>query len=279
MTSSAESVMDPLPHLEDGHRCHRREAGGGRRRETRGASRMSGAILVAATVAALLAAQALASSPKAPKGSPAAAEDGSAGPGRGGAPASADAAKKAPPKKKSRCGRPCGNGYCDESAAECVCHQGWRGEHCHLCGGKIRMNGTSGWLADAVGNYTVDSKCTWLIEAPPPYRHEPRVPRIRLHLKDFATECGWDHLYVFDGDSVFSDLRAVFSGMVLQDRYRVHRVPELVGHSGFMLLHFYSDVAYNMTGFNITFSVDECPSEHHELTCSGHGSCNKTTGR
>ena len=59
-----------------------------------------------------------------------------------------------------------------------------------------RLNSTKGWLADAVGNYTVDSKCTWLIESP-----LPRA-KIRLHLKEFATECGWDHLYVFDGDSV-----------------------------------------------------------------------------
>ena len=63
-----------------------------------------------------------------------------------------------------------------------------------------------------------------------------------------------------------------------------------------MLVHFYSDVAYNMTGFNLTFryetsnfdyviglvsncdttrlcSVDSCPSDRHELTCSGHGTC------
>ena len=51
-------------------------------------------------------------------------------------------------------------------------------------------------MADAVGNYTVDTKCTWLIEAP------SDQDRIRLHLKEFATECGWDHLYIFDGDSV-----------------------------------------------------------------------------
>ncbi len=133
----------------------------------------------------------------------------------------------------------------------------------------FRLNTTEGWLADAVGNYTVDSKCTWLIEAP---RDDSTI---RLHLKEFATECGWDHLYVFDGDSVFSDLVGVLSGMVRQDRYAVQRVPELVGRSGNMLVHFYSDVAYNMTGFNITFSIDSCPSQRHDLTCSGHGSCVK----
>ena len=45
-----------------------------------------------------------------------------------------------------------------------------------------------------------------------------------------------------------------------------------------MLLHFYSDVAYNMTGFNISFSVDSCPSNHHQQTCSGRGSCDVETG-
>ena len=131
----------------------------------------------------------------------------------------------------------------------------------------FRLNSSEGWLADAVGNYTVDSKCTWLIEAPSP------LSTIRLHLKEFATECGWDHLYIFDGDSVFSDVIGVLSGMTREDRYNVRRVPELLGTSSHMLIHFYSDVAYNMTGFNITFSTDSCPSQRHDLTCSGHGSC------
>ncbi len=38
----------------------------------------------------------------------------------------------------SRCPRSCGNGFCDEERAECVCYPGWRGDECHLCGGKIR---------------------------------------------------------------------------------------------------------------------------------------------
>jgi len=166
------------------------------------------------------------------------------------------------------CRQPCtSNGVCDSKSGECNCNPGWMGDRCHLCGGKVKLNSSEGWLADAVGNYTVDSKCTWLIEAP------SADSNIRLHLKEFATECGWDHLYIFDGDSVFSDVVGVLSGMTRQDRYAVRRVPELVGTSGHMLIHFYSDVAYNMTGFNITFSIDSCPSERHDLTCSGRGSC------
>ncbi len=170
-----------------------------------------------------------------------------------------------------KCPQNCGNGRCDGKTGACECYPGWRGSECHLCGGKIKLNGTEGWLADALGdyNYTVDSKCTWLIEAP------VEDATIRLHIKEFATECGWDHLYIFDGDSVFSDLRAVYSGMVRQDRYQVQRVPELVGTSGSMLLHFYSDVAYNMSGFNITFSVNSCPTMNNDLTCSGHGRCDE----
>ena len=175
--------------------------------------------------------------------------------------------------KNSLCPSTCGNGVCDHSTGVCMCNMGWRGQHCSICGGKIKLNSTKGWLADAIGNYTVDSKCTWLIEAP-----NKNEDTIRLHLKEFATECGWDHLYVFDGDSVFSDLTAVFSGMVKSNHYSIQRVPEVVGTSGYMLLHFYSDVAYNMTGFNITFSINACPSESFDLTCSGHGHCEIETG-
>lgn len=61
------------------------------------------------------------------------------------------------------------------------------------------------------------------------------------------------HLKLFKSSQVFSNLSAVFSGLVRYDRYSIQQVPEVVGESGHMLIHFYSDVAYNMTGFNITF--------------------------
>ena len=32
----------------------------------------------------------------------------------------------------------------------------------------------------------------------------------RLQLLEFATECSWDHLYIYDGDSVLAPLLAVF---------------------------------------------------------------------
>ena len=62
-------------------------------------------------------------------------------------------------------------------------------------------NGTRNWLAEAVGNYTTNMKCTWVVEA------ARAGARIRLHIKDFETECGWDHLYIWDGDNIFTGLQ------------------------------------------------------------------------
>lgn len=54
-------------------------------------------------------------------------------------------------------------------------------------------------------------KCSWLIDArshQDPY--DNRKVTIRLHFEEFATECSWDNLYVFDGDSVDEKLLGVF---------------------------------------------------------------------
>lgn len=33
---------------------------------------------------------------------------------------------------------------------------------------------------------------------------------MRLRFNHFATECSWDHLYVYDGDSIYAPLIAAF---------------------------------------------------------------------
>ncbi|XP_014290004.2 attractin-like protein 1 isoform X1 [Halyomorpha halys] len=55
--------------------------------------------------------------------------------------------------------------------------------------------------------------------------------------------------------------------------YSVRRVPEVVAHSGYALIHFYSDVAYNMSGFNISYRLNSCPSRLAGRNCSGNGVC------
>lgn len=115
-----------------------------------------------------------------------------------------------------------------------------------------RLSNKTGNIHDGLGNYSLTSKCSWLIDAP--------NSSITLHIEEFATECGWDHLYVFDGDSVESPLLAVFSGLMYKTSYSVRRIPEIVANSGTVLLHFFSDDAYNMSGFNITYRLDACPT-------------------
>lgn len=58
----------------------------------------------------------------------------------------------------------------------------------------------------------------------------------------------------------------------------VRRVPELQARSGSVLLHFFSDDAYNMSGFNISYKINGCPTDNSSVNCSGHGVCNELDG-
>ena len=69
---------------------------------------------------------------------------------------------------------------------------------------RYRISGKEGIITDGNGNYSEDNKCMWLVEPDPP--NQP----IRFKASHFATECGWDHLYIFDGDSVFAPLIAAY---------------------------------------------------------------------
>lgn len=45
-----------------------------------------------------------------------------------------------------------------------------------------------------------------------------------------------------------------FSGLIVPVSRSNETVPEVVTTSGYALLHFFSDAAYNLTGFNIAYS-------------------------
>ncbi|KAK1337308.1 hypothetical protein QTO34_001934 [Cnephaeus nilssonii] len=122
----------------------------------------------------------------------------------------------------------------------------WPRLRCWLRGAAARLTGSSGFVTDGPGNYKYKTKCTWLIEGQP-----NRIMRLRFN--HFATECSWDHLYVYDGDSIYAPLIAAFSGLIVPERDGNETVPEVVATSGYALLHFFSDAAYNLTGFNITY--------------------------
>ncbi|XP_043920393.1 attractin [Protopterus annectens] len=147
------------------------------------------------------------------------------------------------------CDKPCVNGQCSTLTGQCVCESGWVGDQCQHCGGRFKLTGSSGYLTDGPGNYKYKTKCTWLIEGQP-------NTILRLHFNHFATECSWDHLYVYDGDSIYSPLLAAFSGLIVPEKYGNETIPEVVAKSGYALLHFFSDAAYNLTGFNITYTYN-----------------------
>uniref|UniRef100_A0AAR2J9J2 Attractin-like 1a n=1 Tax=Pygocentrus nattereri TaxID=42514 RepID=A0AAR2J9J2_PYGNA len=157
------------------------------------------------------------------------------------------------------CDKRCFSGRCVNGS--CICDHGWVGEQCQHCQGRFKLTEPSGSLTDGPMNYKYKTKCTWLIEGFP-------NAVLRLRFNHFATECGWDHMYVFDGDSIYAPLVAVFSGLVVPETKENESIPEVVTTSGFALLHFFSDAAYNLTGFDIIYSVNSCPNN-----CSAHGKC------
>ncbi|KAF4528316.1 hypothetical protein B566_EDAN016846 [Ephemera danica] len=79
----------------------------------------------------------------------------------------------------------CVNGICENGT--CQCFDGWQGSNCQFCGGKIRLSDPAGYIFDGQGNYSVNSKCSWLVSSDAPNTS------IHLHLEEFATECGWDN--------------------------------------------------------------------------------------
>lgn len=153
---------------------------------------------------------------------------------------------------------------------KCDCDVGWKGSQCQWCEGRMRLSSNSGVITSGAGNYSTENQCMWLIDAGQPNT------LIRLHLQHFATECSWDSLYIYDGDSIYDPLLAAFSGMVVQDDYQVPYIPEVVAKSGYALLYFYSDAAYSLSGFSISYShhrVDDCPSTVVGEECSSRGAC------
>uniref|UniRef100_H2YSI2 CUB domain-containing protein n=1 Tax=Ciona savignyi TaxID=51511 RepID=H2YSI2_CIOSA len=132
-----------------------------------------------------------------------------------------------------------------------------------------------GWLSDGLGNYATKSKCSWLID--PKNRpfakchngHYCFTLPLRFFFHEFTSECGWDYLYIYDGDSAHSPLLATLNGIIYSPDQSGGYRPEIIATSGKAFLHFYSDVAYTMSGFNMSYSVNRCTYD-----CFNHGVCN-----
>ncbi|XP_030841397.1 attractin-like protein 1 isoform X3 [Strongylocentrotus purpuratus] len=154
----------------------------------------------------------------------------------------------------------CGvDGVCERGS--CVCAAGWSGDVCDHCQGRTRLEESSGYIIEALDDYQDRRKCTWLIDGGRPGAN------IRFILQEFGTECSWDYLYIYDGDSIYAPLVASLNGPIIHDTVNINH--EILTTSGFAYLYFYSDAAFSLDGFNISYSIESCPGNG----CSGHGNC------
>ncbi|XP_041477758.1 attractin-like protein 1 isoform X4 [Lytechinus variegatus] len=154
----------------------------------------------------------------------------------------------------------CGaDGVCERGS--CICAPGWSGDVCDHCHGRTRLEESSGYIIEALDDYEDRRKCTWLIDGGRPGAN------IRFILQEFGTECSWDYLYIYDGDSIYAPLVASLNGLIIHDSVDIKH--EIVTTSGFAYLYFYSDAAFSLDGFNISYSIESCPGNG----CSGHGNC------
>uniref|UniRef100_W5L7W2 Multiple EGF like domains 8 n=1 Tax=Astyanax mexicanus TaxID=7994 RepID=W5L7W2_ASTMX len=133
----------------------------------------------------------------------------------------------------------------------------WAGD----CKGQRQiLRGPPGYVTDGPGNYSVNGNCEWLITAP------GNNYRIVLNFTFMETECTYDYLFIYDGDSYQSPLLASLSGTTLPQ--------PIEAKSGKMLLHLFSDANYNLLGFNATYTFSLCPGD-----CGGHGRCDAASAR
>lgn len=135
-----------------------------------------------------------------------------------------------------------------------ICKANGKSNNNNSCGGRVKLTKPTGYITDGKKNYSPDLQCTWLIDA----SDFKTDTLIRLKFTEFQTECNWDHLYIFNGDSVFSQLVAAFSGVLIRSNQGVNDLPELEIRSKQVYLYFYSDTAFNLTGFNLTYSINPC---------------------
>lgn len=119
---------------------------------------------------------------------------------------------------------------------------------------RLVYNESWGIVTDGEGDYPQDSHCEWLVAAGKHGQY------INLKFHEMLTECSYDYLFVYDGDSYRSTLLGTFSGDTLPS--------SIYASSGKMLILLFSDTNYVQKGFRAEYSITDCP-----LNCSNHGRC------
>ncbi|KAH9496424.1 Multiple epidermal growth factor-like domains protein 8, partial [Bulinus truncatus] len=124
-----------------------------------------------------------------------------------------------------------------------------------ICAGRKVLHNRFGVITDGPKNYTEYLKCEWLIDAGSPNK------TIHLRFDNMITECSFDFLFIYDGNSYNSHLIASLSGDSHPD--------DITAYSGHMLIYLFSDRNYVKLGFVAHYEVLDCP-----WNCSNRGVCN-----
>lgn len=193
---------------------------------------------------------------------------------------------------------PCNqHGTCDKIDGTCHCDAFTTGDNCEKCGpqlygdptaggkcvagcnslaNRVLMTTDEGYFGSGEQRYCQSSRegpgrychriqhaCSFLIT---PAREVGRQRVTTIVFDEFATECAWDIVRVYEGPSFSSPLLGVFSGIELPPVIRT-RSPEI-------LVHMYSDFNWALEGFEAHFYVEDCVHN-----CSGHGHCDTASAK
>ena len=128
------------------------------------------------------------------------------------------------------------------------------------------ITGLHGNLTDGPQSYLAQRECSWLIRA----ANASNNPTITVAFSEYATECSYDYLFVYDGGSPDALLLATLSGSTLP--------VDLVAYSGEMLLVLYSDTNYVLAGFEATYTIAYASDEEGNGGNGGDGNGDKRDG-
>ncbi|CAG5128382.1 unnamed protein product, partial [Candidula unifasciata] len=129
-----------------------------------------------------------------------------------------------------------------------------RSQSSNNCSGRKVLNGQEGFISDGPEMYKANSHCEWLIDAGSPNK------TIHLTFESMSTECSFDFLFIYDGNSYNSRLIATLSGD--------SPPKEVTASSGHMLLYLFSDRNYLKMGFEARYKIFDCPGN-----CNERGDC------
>ena len=134
------------------------------------------------------------------------------------------------------------------------------------CGGLVNVTDGSKTIssldANSDGKYELDLNCHWTIVAPEDKIIKLRFTHFDLELRQNNThQSCWDYVEVRNGEGPFSPQIGVFCGTVAP--------PDILSHSSFLWLKFFSDDTNSSAGFSAVLSAED-------PICGSHVAINAT---